>query len=109
MVAGPCSIHDRAAALEYASKLAPLAHELKNELVIVMRTYFEVCLSACTVLQRVAVCCSVLQGFAVCCSVLQCVAVCCSVLQCVAVCCRVLQHVAEAAFVSGQAKSDEKI
>eukprot|EP00277_Geminigera_cryophila_P021460 CAMPEP_0179483374 /NCGR_PEP_ID=MMETSP0799-20121207/60595_1 /TAXON_ID=46947 /ORGANISM="Geminigera cryophila, Strain CCMP2564" /LENGTH=187 /DNA_ID=CAMNT_0021296903 /DNA_START=94 /DNA_END=655 /DNA_ORIENTATION=- len=37
----PMYIHDRAAALEYASKLAPLAHELKNELVIVMRTYFE--------------------------------------------------------------------
>ncbi len=41
VVVGPCSIHDSAAALEYARRLAPVAEELKNELQIVMRVYFE--------------------------------------------------------------------
>jgi len=41
VVVGPCSIHDPAAALEYARRLKPLADELKRELVVVMRVYFE--------------------------------------------------------------------
>ena len=41
VIAGPCSIHDPDAALEYAEKLQSLAEPLKNELVLVMRTYFE--------------------------------------------------------------------
>jgi 3-deoxy-7-phosphoheptulonate synthase len=40
-VVGPCSIHDPAAALEYAAKLRDVAEELKNDLLIVMRVYFE--------------------------------------------------------------------
>uniref|UniRef100_A0A2P2I4I2 3-deoxy-7-phosphoheptulonate synthase n=1 Tax=Hirondellea gigas TaxID=1518452 RepID=A0A2P2I4I2_9CRUS len=40
-IVGPCSIHDAKAALEYGKLLAELAHELKNELLIVMRVYFE--------------------------------------------------------------------
>lgn len=41
VVVGPCSIHDSKAALEYAQNLLPLAQELNNELLIVMRIYFE--------------------------------------------------------------------
>lgn len=41
VVVGPCSIHDSAAALEYAKRLAALRDKLKNELLIVMRVYFE--------------------------------------------------------------------
>ena len=41
VVVGPCSIHDPAAALEYARRLAPLASELAADLRIVMRVYFE--------------------------------------------------------------------
>ncbi len=41
VVVGPCSIHDTKAALEYAGKLAALKAELKDDLVIVMRVYFE--------------------------------------------------------------------
>jgi 3-deoxy-7-phosphoheptulonate synthase len=41
VVVGPCSVHDPAAALDYASRLAPLAEELKDTLKIVMRVYFE--------------------------------------------------------------------
>ena len=40
-VVGPCSIHDVDAALEYASRLVKLSTELKRELLIVMRVYFE--------------------------------------------------------------------
>ncbi len=40
-VAGPCSIHDPSAALEYAERLARLATELRPSLLVVMRTYFE--------------------------------------------------------------------
>ncbi len=40
VVVGPCSLHDRESALEYAGRLAPLAKKLP-ELLIVMRTYFE--------------------------------------------------------------------
>lgn len=41
VVVGPCSIHDTVAALEYARRLRSLAAELADELVIVMRVYFE--------------------------------------------------------------------
>ncbi|HFD11810.1 MAG TPA: 3-deoxy-7-phosphoheptulonate synthase [Crenotrichaceae bacterium] len=41
VVVGPCSIHDPKAALEYAERLSVLRDELSNELVIVMRVYFE--------------------------------------------------------------------
>ena len=41
IIAGPCSIHDTAAALEYATRLAPLAERYANELIVIMRTYFE--------------------------------------------------------------------
>ena len=41
VIAGPCSIHDPEAGLEYAAKLAKLAAELKDQLFIVMRVYFE--------------------------------------------------------------------
>eukprot|EP00658_Telonema_sp_P-2_P068042 TRINITY_DN5698_c0_g1_i3.p1 TRINITY_DN5698_c0_g1~~TRINITY_DN5698_c0_g1_i3.p1 ORF type:complete len:532 (-),score=153.55 TRINITY_DN5698_c0_g1_i3:33-1628(-) len=38
---GPCSIHSPAAAIEYARWLLPLARKHANELVVVMRVYFE--------------------------------------------------------------------
>jgi 3-deoxy-7-phosphoheptulonate synthase len=41
VIVGPCSIHDVAAAREYAARLAPLARELADRLEIVMRVYFE--------------------------------------------------------------------
>jgi 3-deoxy-7-phosphoheptulonate synthase len=41
VVAGPCSIHDPGAALEYAARLRPLLDEHADALVLVMRTYFE--------------------------------------------------------------------
>ncbi|RUA06327.1 MAG: 3-deoxy-7-phosphoheptulonate synthase [Gammaproteobacteria bacterium] len=41
VVVGPCSIHDTTAAIEYAEKLAKLRNELKDDLFIVMRVYFE--------------------------------------------------------------------
>jgi len=41
VVVGPCSIHDPKAALEYAALLANVREELKDELEIVMRVYFE--------------------------------------------------------------------
>jgi 3-deoxy-7-phosphoheptulonate synthase len=41
IVAGPCSIHDTAAAFEYAGRLKTIADRLADSLVIVMRTYFE--------------------------------------------------------------------
>lgn len=41
VVVGPCSIHDPAAGLEYAARLAKLAEELSDRLCIVMRVYFE--------------------------------------------------------------------
>jgi 3-deoxy-7-phosphoheptulonate synthase len=40
-VVGPCSIHDHAQALEYASRLRALADELRQDLLLVMRVYFE--------------------------------------------------------------------
>ncbi|MGB8856613.1 MAG: 3-deoxy-7-phosphoheptulonate synthase AroG [Burkholderiales bacterium] len=41
VVIGPCSIHDYAAAKEYAGKLKALRDRLGNDLLIVMRVYFE--------------------------------------------------------------------
>jgi 3-deoxy-7-phosphoheptulonate synthase len=41
VVVGPCSIHDPKAALDYAERLLPLAQRYSNELIVVMRTYFE--------------------------------------------------------------------
>jgi 3-deoxy-7-phosphoheptulonate synthase len=41
VVIGPCSIHDPKAARDYASKLKPLIDELKADLQIIMRVYFE--------------------------------------------------------------------
>ena len=41
VVIGPCSIHDPEAAKEYASRLLTLREELKGELEVVMRVYFE--------------------------------------------------------------------
>lgn len=40
-VVGPCSIHDPRAALDYAQRLAALAGELADRLLIIMRVYFE--------------------------------------------------------------------
>ncbi len=40
-VVGPCSIHDPAAALDYARRLKVLAEEVKDTIVVVMRVYFE--------------------------------------------------------------------
>jgi 3-deoxy-7-phosphoheptulonate synthase len=40
-IVGPCSIHDADACLEYARRLARLALELDDALIIAMRTYFE--------------------------------------------------------------------
>ncbi|EJD6706297.1 3-deoxy-7-phosphoheptulonate synthase AroG [Serratia marcescens] len=41
VVIGPCSIHDTKAAKEYAGRLLALREELKGELEVVMRVYFE--------------------------------------------------------------------
>ncbi|WP_142524966.1 3-deoxy-7-phosphoheptulonate synthase [Methylacidimicrobium cyclopophantes] len=41
IIVGPCSIHDPVAALDYARSLQALQEELKGELFLVMRTYFE--------------------------------------------------------------------
>jgi 3-deoxy-7-phosphoheptulonate synthase len=41
VVIGPCSVHDPEAAIEYADKLIALRDRLKDELLIVMRVYFE--------------------------------------------------------------------
>jgi 3-deoxy-7-phosphoheptulonate synthase len=40
-VVGPCSIHDHDQALEYAHRLKAVANELRDDLLIVMRVYFE--------------------------------------------------------------------
>jgi 3-deoxy-7-phosphoheptulonate synthase len=40
-IVGPCSIHDAQQALEYAERLHRLAGELAEDLLIVMRVYFE--------------------------------------------------------------------
>jgi 3-deoxy-7-phosphoheptulonate synthase len=40
-IVGPCSLHDPAAALDYARRLCGVASELRGELIVLMRTYFE--------------------------------------------------------------------
>ena len=40
-VVGPCSVHDRDAALDYARRLAAKAGELGDDLCVAMRVYFE--------------------------------------------------------------------
>ena len=41
VIVGPCSIHDPAAAVEYAGRLKALKDQLQDDLQIVMRVYFE--------------------------------------------------------------------
>jgi 3-deoxy-7-phosphoheptulonate synthase len=41
VVVGPCSVHDTKAALEYATRLKPVADALSDALLVVMRVYFE--------------------------------------------------------------------
>jgi len=41
VVCGPCSIHDTRAALEYAERLAELAPQVDDQLLLVMRAYVE--------------------------------------------------------------------
>lgn len=41
VVVGPCSIHDPAMALEYAQRLAALSRRVDDQLLLVMRVYFE--------------------------------------------------------------------
>ncbi len=41
VVVGPCSVHDPVAALEYAHGLAAKARDLRDDLCVVMRVYFE--------------------------------------------------------------------
>ena len=40
-VVGPCSIHDPSSAIEYAELLKDLSNEIENEVLVVMRVYFE--------------------------------------------------------------------
>jgi 3-deoxy-7-phosphoheptulonate synthase len=41
VVVGPCSIHDTGAALEYAGRLAELSRKVNDQLLLIMRVYFE--------------------------------------------------------------------
>ena len=41
VIVGPCSIHDIAAGREYAERFAKLADQVKDEMLLVMRVYFE--------------------------------------------------------------------
>src|SRR5262245_33745242 len=41
VVVGPCSIHDAGAALEYAGRLREMAARYSQQLIVVMRSYFE--------------------------------------------------------------------
>ena len=41
VVVGPCSVHDVDAAVDYANRLARVADELKDDLCVAMRVYFE--------------------------------------------------------------------
>jgi 3-deoxy-7-phosphoheptulonate synthase len=41
VVVGPCSVHDVAAALDYAQRLSETARDLRDDLLIAMRVYFE--------------------------------------------------------------------
>ena len=41
VITGPCSIHDPAAAMDYATRLLALRRKFGKELVVIMRVYFE--------------------------------------------------------------------
>ena len=41
VIVGPCSIHDPEAALDYAGRLKTVREQLSDDLLIVMRVYFE--------------------------------------------------------------------
>jgi 3-deoxy-7-phosphoheptulonate synthase len=41
VVVGPCSIHDPKGAMEYAERLAALSKEVSDQLLLIMRVYFE--------------------------------------------------------------------
>src|SRR5690242_9178068 len=41
VVVGPCSVHDPAAAIDYAKRLKTVADDLRQDLCVVMRVYFE--------------------------------------------------------------------
>ena len=41
VVVGPCSIHDTEAAVEYAGRLSALARQVNDQVMLVMRVYFE--------------------------------------------------------------------
>ena len=41
LIVGPCSIHDPAAGIEYARRLAALADEVQDRIFVAMRVYFE--------------------------------------------------------------------
>ncbi|EGU51859.1 phospho-2-dehydro-3-deoxyheptonate aldolase [Vibrio orientalis CIP 102891 = ATCC 33934] len=41
VIVGPCSVHDTEAAIDYAERLAAIQEQYKDELFVVMRTYFE--------------------------------------------------------------------
>ena len=41
VIVGPCSIHDPAAALDYARRLAALTEQVRERVLVVMRVYFE--------------------------------------------------------------------
>jgi 3-deoxy-7-phosphoheptulonate synthase len=41
VIVGPCSVHDPAAALDYARRLVAVARQHRDDLLIVMRVYFE--------------------------------------------------------------------
>jgi 3-deoxy-7-phosphoheptulonate synthase len=41
IIVGPCSIHDPKSAIEYAEKLARLANDVSDEMLLVMRAYIE--------------------------------------------------------------------
>ncbi|MFK7915942.1 MAG: 3-deoxy-7-phosphoheptulonate synthase, partial [Pseudomonadales bacterium] len=41
VIVGPCSIHDTEAAMDYARRLAALAEQHREQLLIIMRVYFE--------------------------------------------------------------------
>lgn len=41
VIVGPCSIHDVGAARDYAARLRPVADDLADDLLVVMRCYFE--------------------------------------------------------------------
>ncbi|HCG91500.1 MAG TPA: 3-deoxy-7-phosphoheptulonate synthase [Dehalococcoidia bacterium] len=41
VITGPCSIHDEGLALDYTEKLVELSDQVKDELLVIMRVYFE--------------------------------------------------------------------